>query len=203
MKTDKSPWKLSFACVPLFSWRPQRHSFSGRDCFCNSMISSNSSAPVPPSQAGFLLVFLLPLLLLLGAFFLGSLKAALHAQARVALQSRLDICAVELSEGRQTVLARLTKTNAALRLNVKAIYVARAAKNAGPYGMAAGSAAEAVLLPINRALALLEDGLLFAAQAKELASLRCRPDLYSSSSAFCAATPPIASAVSRENTLYT
>lgn len=156
-----------------------------------------------PGESGFLLVFLAPLLLLLLAFLLGSVKVAWSTQETVALQSRLDLCAVRLVEGRKSLLESLVKTNRALRLTVLGIYASRSVKAAGPAGAVLGGASEATLLRLNHSLSLAQDAELRLAGAVETRRLRCEGTRFSARvPARCAPFPPLALALRREKTLF-
>ncbi len=146
-------------------------------------------------------MFLAPLVLLLTAFFLGSLRAAESAQARVALQSRLDVCAVRLAVARERLLKQISRTNTALEVNIAAIYAGRAAMAIPGAGAGAAAAVQA-LLAVNASLAASQTGLLALAQAREVSAIRCAPDSYSVELAGCFANPPVASAFERNATLF-
>jgi hypothetical protein len=139
---------------------------------------------------------------LLGAFLLGALSVAAKEQARVALQARLDVCAVRIAAARERLFSRLVTTNRALEGTVLGLYAARGALLLGPGGAALGGLSEAALLRANGALAAAESALVAAAQAGELAAARCAPTTVSRETALCAALPPLAELLAREPTLF-
>ncbi len=124
------------------------------------------------------------------------------AQAKTALQSRLDICAVRLATDRKQTLKKVAATNAGLRATVVGIYVARGAMLAGPIGAITGGATLAVLLRTNQTIALVQQGILAAAEARELFHLRCEANQYSGSFAACVPNPPLELALHREQVLF-
>lgn len=146
-------------------------------------------------------MFLLPLLLLCCAFFLGSVKVASATQARVSFQGRLDACAVRVAVGRERLFTRLAALNGFLDVNVKAITAARAAALVPGAGEAA-MAAQTALLQANAALAGAEDASVAAASLEESARMRCAPTRYSGAPAACLATPPLAGVFDRKPTLF-
>ncbi|MGZ3707200.1 MAG: hypothetical protein ACXWSF_17285 [Bdellovibrionota bacterium] len=141
----------------------------------------------------------MPLLLLLCAFFLGACRCTAQAQARAALQSRLDVCAVELAVAREQLFSRLARGNRALEITVEGIYAARAAAVAAP---GAAVVAERALLFANHSIALAQDALVAKGTATEFLAMRCRGSNFSRELAWCAASPPLRSALVREETLF-
>lgn len=201
----RSPWKL---CSPFrrpFFWAPARRSCSGEAWKpgCTSTASSSARAKAcGAGSRGFLLVSAAPLLLLLLIGLAGLLKVARAAQAAVALQARLDVCAVRLAVARAATLSRLVRANQGLRLTALGIYAARGAKAAGPVGAVLGGASELALLRMNHGLALYQEGERLRASALELAGLACAAGRYSREPAWCLAQPPLASALRREQALF-
>jgi hypothetical protein len=166
----------------------------------DSTSTNVSSRPAGASrEKGFLLILLLPCLALLTLFFAGSLEVAARSQARIALQSRLDTCAVRAAVARERLLRDLRASNAALESTILGIYAARAALLAP--GAGAGAAAEAgALLRANGALAAAQDADVGKSAAEELAP--CGPDSFSSEYAACLATPPVAASFRRQPALF-
>lgn len=155
------------------------------------------------SDKGFLVAGLLPALLLLLSALAGLLDISWRAQNRVAMQSRLDICAVKLALKRERSLEGLARLNGALRATVVGIYAARGvAVVSGPIGLALGKGAEAALLAANKALAASQNSLILAGTASELAGSRCASTPFSSPPAACLITPLLAKALHREATLF-
>lgn len=144
---------------------------------------------------------LLPLLLLIATFLAGSLQLVALAQKKTALESRLDVCAVRLATSRENTLKRLAEINAGLRINIKAIYAARAALASG-IGAAAAAASLPALMSTNRGLALLEQGFLLQKTALEASLGRCASSHFSREPALCTSSPPLPTALRREKTLY-
>jgi hypothetical protein len=144
----------------------------------------------------------LPVLALFMLFFLGTLRFTTRAQGRVALQSRLDVCAVRAAVARERLYGQLAKANEGVNDTKLAIYAMRAAALVPGAGEAALAGQEA-LLTLNKSLAAAEDALVLAGEAEELARLRCGPTVYSSAErAACVATPPLALALEHEETLF-
>ncbi len=204
MREDPSRSKQCSCFQRRFYWPPSPASCSGG---ASSKPSTNTEASREAAssscaQGGFLLVFLLPLLLLLASFLAGSLDAAWRSQAKVALQSRLDVCALRMALERKSTLRKLVRGNQAISLTVAGIYAARGAKAAGPVGAVLGTASEAVLLRMNGALSAMQDTQLAIAGGKELMRLRCEPGQFSKEPATCLPEPPLLSALRREQTLF-
>lgn len=154
-------------------------------------------------EKGFLLVFLCPLLLVGLLFLAGSVEVIRRSQAKVALQSRLDVCAVELAVGRQKLFRSLTSTNRWMRITATGIAMARGAMLlTGPVGaMLSGMGMRAMML-LNRALALEQQIEIAAATGKEALRLICRSNQFSREMASCWASPPLLSHLIREKTLF-
>lgn len=202
---DRSRSKRRPARYPPSCARSSPASSFGRD-WAGASTSTHASWPHgEPSrneERGFLLVFLLPVLALLALFFLGSLRVAAASQSRVAWRSRLDVCAVRLSVGRERLLTRLAGMNAALELSMAAVYAARAAMLVPGAGQATAVAGEAAALRANRLWAAGQRAAIAAASAAESAALRCPADRFSTAPAICLATPPAAVAFRREPALF-
>ena len=153
------------------------------------------------AERGFLLALLLPVLALLAIFLVGTWRFTERAQARVALQSRLDECAVRAAVARERLFARLGAANAGVNDTKLAIYALRAAALVPGAGEAAMAGQEA-LLALNKSLAAAEDLLLATGAAAELGKLRCPPTSYSHEAAACVALPPVGAALEHEETLF-
>jgi hypothetical protein len=205
MKRAQSRWKHSWPFRRPFSWAPVLGFSSGVASRPGCTSTANSSARAKACGAGcrgFLLVSAAPLLLLLLIGLAGLLKVARAAQAEVALQARLDVCAVRLALARAAILSRLTRANQGLRLTALGIYAARGAKAAGPVGAVLGGASEMVLLRMNHSLALYQEGERMRASAVELTGLACSAGRYSREPAWCLAQPSLAAALRREQALF-
>ncbi|HEY8280053.1 MAG TPA: hypothetical protein VIH99_10535 [Bdellovibrionota bacterium] len=153
-------------------------------------------------EAGFFLPLLASLLLLLLVLLLGGLRIAASSQAAMALQSRLDVCAVRLAEGRKRLLEQLVRSNRALELTVVGVYASRGVKLAGPIGAVVGGLSEAALLQANRGLAFFQTGAIQWTRSREATILRCPSSPFSASEAFCLTLPELGSAFRRERTLF-
>ncbi len=206
MKKERFRWKPRWHFYLHSFWWESWRCFFGAGWGKNCVAWKPSNERVHHSRArrerGFLLVFLLPILLLLLLFFAGSVSVALRAQARIALQSRLDICAVKLALGRKRALENLASTNLALRSSVTAIYVARGLLVAGGPVGAAGAGGQSALLRVNQTLALAQNLLLTKLAAAEAQSWICRATKYSHEKAGCLLSPPALTAFRREKTLF-
>lgn len=198
MKEARSRSRRRSPSPPLSSSAAARRCCCGRRRWRGWRSTGSSSG----SEKGFLLVAALPLLLALLLGLAGFLRLAASAQAAVALQARLDVCAVRLAASRERALSRLARANGVLRLTVTGIYAARGLKAAGPVGAVLGGASEAVLLRMNQGLGLFQAAELTRASAAELALLPCRADRWSTEPAACLASPALATALRRERTLF-
>jgi hypothetical protein len=135
--------------------------------------------------------------------FLGSAWLVRRIQARVAMQSRLDICAVRIVAGRKRLLEEIVWTNRVLEGTKVSIYAARGAKAvAGPVGAVFGTMTEAALLVLNRATAIGQEARLLAAEAVELSARLCAATPYSRGTAFCAVRPGVRGSLQRESTIF-
>lgn len=203
LRPVRSRWRRSPALYPHSCARCSRGPSCGRGSRDASGSIPGSSGPAAPSRGerGFLLVFLAPLLVLLAAFFLGTLEVTAASQARVALQSRLDVCAVKLAVRREKLFARLTKLNATIDLTVAGITAARAALLVPGAGEAAVATEEA-LLRANEALTRAEDAAVALAAAAEAVDTSCARSTFSSAPAACVASPPLPGAFERRATPF-
>jgi|GEM_PF-5138410 len=206
MKKAPSPSRPCWLFRPHFFLRAWRGCFFGKACSRGSKSTASFSGPGNVSctegQEGYLLLFLVPVLLLLTLFLAGSLKVAWKTQAKVALQARLDVCALRMALERKATLALLVRENQAITLTVLGIYAARGAKAAGPVGAVLGGVSEAVLLRTNKSLALLQDSQLRIAGLKELGRFGCETGRYSREPAGCLPSPTLFKATSRNSTLF-
>jgi len=204
MKRVALPWK------PY--WYFHLHSYSRLSPFwClvkgshrerNSIGLSHAAARAYSRDQGFLLVFLLPLLLLLALILAGTLKVAWSSQNAISLQSRLDVCAVKLTVARKTTLSHLVKSNRALSATVVGIYIARGVRVLGHVGAILGGASEMALLKVNRGLAALQDAELALAGALEMRNLSCKHSRFSREAAACIPSPALLQALEREKTFF-
>jgi hypothetical protein len=163
---------------------------------------SERAAKISCAEEGFLLVFLIPLLLLFLLFLAGSLKVAWRTQEKMALQSRLDVCALRMALERKSTLNSLVNWNLGIQATAWGIYAARGVKVLGPVGAAVGGASEIVLLRTNAALAAAQEAQLRAAGMKELYRLRCEGGTFSSEPAFCTPSPSLHKALKRQSALF-
>lgn len=186
----RSLWRRPSAC---FLFLPPPSSWAG--CFswafknaCES--SANSTGHGRRScEQGFAL---LTLCLLLSIFLLalaGTVRIVGLSQAKVAMQSRLDICALGLALGRKKHLEEIVQTNRLLQITVTGIYMARGAEIlGGPVGKLFGKIGEEGLLAANRSLAAWQDARSLLQNAREWKRVVCSPTPFSSGPAFC--SPP-------------
>ena len=203
---DKLPSKLCSAWYLPSSSRSPRPSSCGKASANAAGSINNSRHPTGRScetcaENGFLLALLLPILVLLGFFLLGTIGFTERAQARAALQARLDVCAVKLAAARERFYFRLAKANEGVEATKVAIYAARAAMLIPGAGEAA-AAGQQELLALNATLAAAEDGLWMEAATAELSRLRCAPSGYSRESAACLVSPLLSGALQRQKTLF-
>lgn len=201
--------KASYALSLLFwlrcSWAPRSGGTSA-----SGSISMSSSAPHTGrwqgngqrNQRGFLLLFLCPLLLLAFLFLAGSIRLISQTQERVATQSRLDACAVEIAVGREQLFQRLAETNRWIGLTGKGIAIARGLMVlAGPAGALAGRIGEQGLLLANQGAYLEQELEIHAMTAKELGRIHCKEDRFSRVRALCQASPLLEAAFKRDQPL--
>jgi hypothetical protein len=183
--------------------RSRSGSFSGRasTLACGNTTGLGRRTARFHGERGFLLTLLVPVLALFALFFLGTLRFTARAQARVALQSRLDVCAVRAAVARERLYGRLAKTNEGVNSTKLAIYAMRAAALVPGAGEVALAGQEA-LLTLNKSLAAAEDAMELVGETEELGMLRCKATHYSSEQATCVATPPLVTALEHEETLF-
>lgn len=144
----------------------------------------------------------MPLLLLACALVMGSHRIVVASQQRIAMQSRLDICALSLLKKREALARSLVSGNQVIRATSVAIYFARGIRIfAGPVGQVVGGVGEQALLRVNQTAARWQDLQLMRYQAMELAGLRCGNTPYSRGPAFCLITPSLVSATKREKAM--
>lgn len=201
---EPSLWRrLWHRCRPFYLLWPQP-SRSGRGSPLNYGHTTAFWRQGRPcaKEGGFLLMPLSALLLLFLTLMFGSLKVILKSQQRDALQSRLDLCAVQLATRRERLLERLTLWNLGLETTIYGIYVARGIRIAGPIGAIAGGASETMLLQLNHSLALAQKGALTTGIAMETINTRCNPTHFSDEPAFCVVSPPLSHSLRREATLF-
>lgn len=203
---DKLPSKPCSAWCPQSCSRSWRAFYSGKASAGASGSTRNSRPRTGRSSgdradSGFLLTLLLPVLALLTAFLLGTIRFTERSEAHAALQARLDVCAVKLATAREHFYSRLAKVNEGVEATKLAIYAARAAMLI-PGAGAVAAAGQEELLELNAALAAAEDALWAEAAAAELSRLRCAPSGYSRESAACLVSPPLTLALERQKTLF-
>lgn len=128
------------------------------------------------------------LLFLLLTLFLGTAALVRRTQEKIALQSRLDICAVRIVQRRKNLLKEVAHLNTAIRATVYGTYVARGLIIVtGPAGRIVGGLGVKGLVKLNRTLARWQDVRIKLAAGMEALDTYCRPTPYSESPAFCRA----------------
>lgn len=151
------------------------------------------------SEEGAFLVYLLLAAGLACLVFLGSVKLVLLSQRKVALQSRLDICAVKRATMREQLYRSLARSNFYLQGTVYGIYAARGLRLIPIPGiMVFGAVSERALLATNRALSGWQEMQVESTQVAELAGVRCERTPFSEQAAFCAMTPVLKRALKRK-----
>jgi len=132
----------------------------------------------------------------------GSHKIVTSSQQRIAMQARLDICALALIKKRERLARSLISGNRVIRATAVAIYMTRGLRLlTGPLGQVAAAMGERALLQANQLAARWQSLSLIRYQAAELAGLRCSPTPFSREPALCLITPALASATKRERAL--
>lgn len=203
MNAARFPWKRYSRRFPFGSLRRLSRACFGTGFAAASTKQTASGRRAGRSERGFVMLLLCPVLTLALLFFAGSVATVRSAQRRVALQSRLDICAVRAAAERKQVLARITETNQQIRWTVTAISMARGASLVtGPIGAVALRVGQAALVRANGALALWQEKQLALAAAGEWRRSLCTPTPYSDTSAYCLSRPPIRAALRREKTIF-
>lgn len=150
-------------------------------------------------EAGYLLVLLLLCLSLALTFLLGTVKVVQLSQRRIAMQSRLDVCALQLIDVRRQLAVGLVRTNQVIRLTALAVSMSRGLKIlTGPAGALVGTMGEAALVQTNRAAASAQEGLRLLGATREVAGALCAPSPFSKEAAFCTLSPPLPSALVRQ-----
>jgi hypothetical protein len=165
--------------------------------------SSPHEANYGKEEGGFLLLFLLPLLTLMGLCVAGTVRVAWQTQNRVAMQSRLDICSLGLLQERERAYQSVARGNRTLDLSATGIYALRAGRIlSGPIGALVGTLGEQGLLRLNHATALWQETTLAISQARELRWFRCAPSSFSRGFAACAAGSTSRGSLVREPSLF-
>jgi hypothetical protein len=138
-------------------------------------------------------------------FLLGTLKVVHQSHTKIALQSRLDICAVKHALGREQFLRQMARSNKYLRWSIRAVNLARGLRVAGiifpPAGMA-GAMGEQAALRANEFISKYQDANVFGLQGAEAISLPCRATPFSAELAGCYITPLVQRALMREKPLF-
>lgn len=143
------------------------------------------------------------LLFLLLTTFLGTAALVRRMQDRIAMQSRLDICAVSLLQKRKNLFHEIAELNRFIRLTVYGVSVARGLTVVtGPVGRVFGGLSEKALVQLNRTLAQTQDARVALAVAVESMNAVCPSTAYSKGPAFCRAGPSLAGSFVRERTIF-
>lgn len=141
------------------------------------------------NQSGSFLVTLLALVFLASIFFIGSLKLILSAQKRVAIKSRLDICAVSLATSRETFLRDMAISNQYVTISVTAVYIARGLMLV-PWTAPAAAIGANVAKVANRGMTAWQDGKILAQEAIEKFRMKCPATPFSDELIGCALSKP-------------
>jgi hypothetical protein len=124
------------------------------------------------------------------------------SQQRIAMQSRLDICALSLIKKRERLAKSLAEGNQVIRTTALGIYSLRGLRIlTGPLGQVLAGIGEQALLRMNQLAARWQDLQLSRYQAMEILGLRCQATPYSGGPAICLMAPALASATKREPAL--
>ncbi len=124
------------------------------------------------------------------------------SQQRIAMQSRLDICAVRYLHIRKHFAENLITSNRMIRLTALALYMAKGLSALGGVaGKLLGSLGEAGLKKINHGSAHWQNTQLALYQTKELVAARCAPTPFSKDPAFCQPNSFLKQALQREKAL--
>jgi len=155
------------------------------------------------SERGSLLVAAIPFLLLSVALLVGAAQVSLISHRRIAMQSRLDICASQILEKRSQMLNRMKQPNRILSLTENAVLMARSLKTlGGPAGALLGTMGEAALVQLNQKTALWQDAQVRLHELNEIRAKNCSSTPHSSGWAFCIIEPSLSSLLERKRSIF-
>ena len=188
---DKQAWKPSSPSPSCSPPRPASAFSFGRVSKPGSASTKPSSGRAKPwrNEEGAFLVFL------------GSVKLVLHSQSKVALQSRLDICAVKRATAREQLYRSIARSNFYLQGTVYGIYAARGLRLL-PGANIFAAVGEQALLAANRAISAWQELQIVSTQAGELAGIRCAPTPFSKEPAFCTTSPGLRGVLRRKKPFF-
>jgi hypothetical protein len=167
---------------------------------CTTNFSGHATPSCAHPETGGILVLLTFCLSLLILLFGLSLHSVTNLHARVAEQSRVDVCAVRLMMERKQMLKKLIRLNRLVNISEKALYGVRGLKAfSGPAAVLTGIT-EATLLRMNHTAASAQDALQSVATIKEYPI--CEATKFSRSNAWCNITPNAKLAFLRRQALF-
>jgi hypothetical protein len=137
---------------------------------------------------GFVTVSLLLFVPLIILTLAASVSLALRSQERLALQFRLDTCAIEVMDQRIQQITQLEQSNSLMQPLRLVVYAARGTKVVSAGASTIGEAAALIAL---RTIARGQEALILKARAQELWQRNCRTNKFSAQLAVCqfAVTP--------------
>jgi hypothetical protein len=160
-----------------------------------------SFAIIKRGEQGSILLFFLPWIWLLFLLLLGLFTVGMHSENALALEARLDICAVDRIATRRALYDFLVGTNKALQKTKLALYAIRSTKPIPVLGEL-GSMTEPALLAFANSLKAIQEAKISIGGIKEISKLQCEASPYSNLSAICAFQPITLTNFQREETLF-
>lgn len=183
------PWRLSW-------WESSRPPFpSGLRPGFGSTIDFSKSG-------GFLFTAVFPLLLLALLALGGTLRVVKLSQQRIAMQSRLDICAAKLVEARLNTVRKIEKTNPALEASYWAVAAARGLMVAGPVVGSFAALGQKALVQLNRGLYLAQESARAAGRMQELRLSLCAATPFSRDPVLCELRPTLENLYRRKSSAF-
>lgn len=183
------PWRLCW----WESWHPL--SLTGSK-------PASGSTKVFSGKEGFLFTAILPLLLLALLALGGTLRVVKLSQQRIAMQSRLDICAAKLVEARLKTERVIENTNPTLEASYWAVAAARGLVVIGPVVGSLAALGQKALVQLNRSLAVAQESALAAGKLQELRLSLCSPTPFSREAVFCEMHPQLEKLHRRKTSVF-
>ena len=152
-------------------------------------------------EQGSILLFFIPWILLLFFLVLGVFYVGTHVQNAIALESRLDICALQTIHSRMRLFQSLSESNAVLHKIQITIDAIRGTKVIPIVGELS-TLGEPALLELAKLIKLAQDQQIIEETIKEGSQLNCRKNKYSAERAACLFAPITHAQLHRETTLF-
>ncbi len=152
-------------------------------------------------EQGSILLFFIPWILLLFLLVLGLFYIGTHVQNAIALESRLDICALQTIHSRMRLFQSLSESNAMLHKIQITIDAIRGTKVIPIIGELS-TLGEPALLSLAKLIKLAQEQKIIEETIKESSQLICRKNKFSAENATCLFTPITLAQLYRESTLF-